>query len=96
MPCLANLAKVKKGIRPHPGALEEVAATGYGINHALHGGADSGRAGDRQAGAVLGSNCGPAPPLSHMMRADITDGGFPNRRQREAVGGIGGLPAQGI
>lgn len=71
MPCLANLAKVKKEYDRIQGALEEVAATGYGIVMPSMEELTLEEPEIVKQGGRFGVKLRASAPSIHMMRADI-------------------------
>ena len=80
VPCLANLAKVKKEYDRIQGALEEVAATGYGIVMPSMEELTLEEPEIVKQGGRFGVKLRASAPYPHDAGGHH-DGGFPNRRQ---------------
>lgn len=93
MPCMIDLAAVKKEYDKVKCALDEVAATGLRHRDAFAGGALPRGAGDRQAGRPLRRPPPGKRPLHPHDGGEHHHRGQPDRRFGEAVGGAGALPA---
>lgn len=85
LPCMIELAEIKKKYERIAGALEEVEATGYGI---VMPGIDELSLEEPEIvkqGGKYGVKLRASAPSLHLMKASITTGGFTDCRLRKAV-----------